>query len=58
MSEVVSVNIITEIIKKINEAQDAIKTASTILPDLKDELDSLYNELGELAERVVEILGR
>ena len=58
MSETVLINITIEIIKKINELQKAIEDASTILPDQREELRTIYDELGSIAERIVEILGR
>lgn len=53
-------NILTEIIKRINEAQQAVEDAMTVLPDedVKLELEGIYNELGVIAEKVVSILGR
>ena len=58
MPETVLVNILVEIIRRINEAQTAVKNASIVLPDLKEELDKIYDDLGGIAEKVVSILGR
>lgn len=59
MSETVLVNVMVEIIKRINEAQRAVGDAMTVLPDegLKSELAAIYDELGVIAERVVKVLG-
>ena len=60
MSETVLVNVMVEIIKKINETQTTLKNASLVLTDenLKEELNKLYNELGSIAEKVISILSR
>ncbi len=58
MPETVLVNVMVEIIRRINEAQIAVKNASIVLPDLSDELNEIYDELGGIAEKVVSILGR
>ena len=57
MPETVLVNVMVEIIRRINEAQTAVKNASIVLPDLKEELDKIYDDLGGIAERIVGVLG-
>ncbi len=60
MSETVLVNVMVEIIKKINETQTTLKNASLVLTDenLKEELNKIYDELGSIAEKVISILSR